>query len=195
MNMKQKLLGFTLATSLLAAGSASAFDNKFYVGGEVDWNSPKFFTVDTNLSTGVEPKRNRLGAGLFAGLKFHENFAAEFGYNFVRRSKGDSPRGNEVSLKLQNFYIDALGFWPVSPEVDLIASLGAGRLKPSLDVINETITTGDVNKAKFKPRVGLGAQYKFDENLATRIMLRYQKGNSALVDRNISAGLGLVWTI
>lgn len=202
--MKNKTLAFALVSSLAVSSYANAeeFNPHFYVGGEVNWHSPKYEDItSTKVVNGnpttinSTPKKNKLGGALLMGLKLHENFGIEAGYNFIKKSKVTNTQGDTLSVKLKNFYFDVLGYLPISEEVDFIGSLGMAKLKPSVDLENEIITVpSNPNKSKIKLRAGIGAQYKFDDNLAARLMFRYQKGINDLIKHNISGGLGLTWT-
>jgi opacity protein-like surface antigen len=70
--------------------------------------------------------------------------------------------------------------------VNFIASIGIGRLKAKVD-------DGDSAK-KINFRLGAGAQYDFDQNIAVRAMLRYQKGSKKIsVKSTVSANLAAIY--
>ena len=189
--MNKKVLALALAGSL-AAGAANAFDNKFYLGAAVEWNAPKYKDVDTNLGSSTSGRSN-LGGGLMAGLQLHEHFGAEVGYNYIKKNTSHNGRGNKITTKVKNFYVDALGVYEISPEVDLIGSIGLGDMKPTVEIANETINNNGVNDSQFNFRIGFGAHYKFDENLVGRFKFTNQKGNSDFIRSNTSLSFGLLW--
>lgn len=188
--MNKKLIALALASTVVA-GSAFA-NNSFYLGAEVNYNSPKYKNVTATSAT--EVKKNKYGIGFEVGAKFNENFGVGVGYNFFKKSKRTNASGVEVSSKLKNLFVDLFGYYPVSEEVNLVGSLGMGKLKPTVAASTGTVSApANVNKGKFKPRVGFGAEYKFDDNVSTRFMVRYQKGHN-VIKSNMQGGLGLFYT-
>eukprot|EP01126_Amoeba_proteus_P064964 TRINITY_DN9158_c0_g2_i8.p1 TRINITY_DN9158_c0_g2~~TRINITY_DN9158_c0_g2_i8.p1 ORF type:complete len:113 (+),score=18.97 TRINITY_DN9158_c0_g2_i8:84-422(+) len=89
---------------------------------------------------------------------------------------------------------DLMGFYPVSSEVDLLASVGVGRMKVKLS--NGAKNLDDkTRKSKTGLRGRIGAQYKFDENFATRFLVGHQKGVKTMgIKNNTSVGLGVTYT-
>jgi opacity protein-like surface antigen len=201
MNMKKKLLVTAIAGSLLSAGVANAEDMSFYVGGDVNYNKPSF-KKDSNDATGsgatmdgdkVVVDKKKPGLNLFLGTQFTENFAAEVGYGFIQKAKGTAGANGDVTNKVSNMYIDAIGLLPVCPEVDLQGSLGMGWMKAKVNVANVNVDS-KLNKRKAGIRAGVGARYKFDANWSTRFTVNYQKANKEFLKNNTSAGLGLAYT-
>jgi len=219
--MKNKLISSVLSVILLSAGSAFALDidPKFYVGGELQAAKPKAkqSTVGqfVNLPAGtansitngaLNAKQNKLGAGLFVGSRLNENVGVELGYSQLGKTKYSANvsdnANNKVSvnntLKTRNMYFDVLGFMPINECVDLIGSVGVGQLKSKLNGAQPTVTglqnvsLKRTSSKKTGLRLGLGAQYKFNENVGARFMVRHQKGNEFLKNVN-SAGLGLFY--
>lgn len=191
--MKSKILALAVVGSVIASGSALAMENKFYLGAEVNYNNPSYKTLTTSTTGSSFIKKNKAGFSFEGGARLHENFGLGLGYNFFKKSKQLNDSSNEVAAKLKNLYLDAFGYYPVSEQVNLVGSLGLGKLKPSISVASETITAPtDVNKGKFKLRAGIGAEYKFDDNVYSRVMFRYQKGNN-VIKSNSQAGLAVFY--
>ena len=98
-------------------------------------------------------------------------------------------------------YADVLGYLPVCEDIDLIGSLGMGRLSTKVKgksvqsdpagVVLAT-TNPSLKSSKTGLRLGLGAQYKVTPNVGARFMVRHQKGNQFVKSVN-SAGLGLFY--
>eukprot|EP01126_Amoeba_proteus_P064963 TRINITY_DN9158_c0_g2_i4.p1 TRINITY_DN9158_c0_g2~~TRINITY_DN9158_c0_g2_i4.p1 ORF type:complete len:179 (+),score=28.15 TRINITY_DN9158_c0_g2_i4:84-620(+) len=157
-------------------------------------------TGDVNDNT-KKLKKNKFGANFALGGKFHEYFGAEIGYSFVQKLKAEAnPAGIAARLpakydvKVNNMYLDLMGFYPVSSEVDLLASVGVGRMKVKLS--NGAKNLDDkTRKSKTGLRGRIGAQYKFDENFATRFLVGHQKGVKTMgIKNNTSVGLGVTYT-
>jgi hypothetical protein len=174
MMIKNKIIAAVLSVAVLSAGSAFAIelDPKFYVGGEVLGSKLKAKDENINL-------KKRPGAAVFAGSRLNENFGLELGYSYL---------GKTNDVKNTNLSADVLGYLPVNESVDLIGSVGLGRLSSKAAkgavLSNEKNTT-----SKVAPRLGLGAQYKFDNNVGVRAMARFQRGND-FAKNATSVGVG-----
>lgn len=205
--MKMKLVSLALLGAMLVSGTAAAVDcdPRFYVGGELQSNTLRFdknnfWSVDNGTVNGKTIKKTRIGTDLIVGTRITENFGLEAGYAFLGTTKlQDRDNYYSTKVKARNAHIDAMGYVPVSCDVNLIASLGVGRLSTKVTNREEGITvpldaaTRKLYKAKTGMRVGLGAEYKIDENVSARLMVRHQKGNKVIKNVN-SVGLGLFYT-
>jgi opacity protein-like surface antigen len=106
---------------------------------------------------------------------------------------------SNLTLKQHNIYGDILGYMPVSNEIKLVGALGVGLLSSKyhdndhISVLGAN-TTIDFKKTYKKAgmRLGLGAQLAISENIGTRLMARYQKGNK-VVKNMTSLALGLFY--
>jgi len=203
--MNMKLASVALSGALLVSGASFGLDcdPKFYVGGEAQYNNLK---GGKNLEKKGEKgnsllhKKKSPGAGLFLGARVTENFGAEIGYSALKKSHNTSTvsADNTLDVKMNNPYVDAMGYIPVADNLELIGSLGVGRLSTKLEQKNKGVVQALSNemkklaKSKAGVRVGLGAQYKLTDNVGARFMVRHQKGNKTIKSVN-SAGLGLFY--
>lgn len=199
--MKIKLSALALSGIVLLSGSAFGMDldPKFYVGAEAQANqlkNGKEFVDATNGKSTI--RKNNPSLGLMLGSRLNEYVGVEVGYNFMKESKYTFNNATTLKMKMRNAYVDALGYLPVANNVDLIGSIGAGRLttKPTFKnqagVDQLTDAQRKDSKTKMGLRLGVGAQYKLDDNLGVRFMVRHQKGNKAVKNLK-SAGLGLFY--
>ena len=199
MNMK-KLITVALSGSVLATSAAFAdFEPRFYVGADAVYNR---FKIDKSINDLTKKlKKNKFGANFALGGKFHEYFGAEIGYSFVQKVKAEANAIGiaaglpaKFNVKVNNMYLDLMGFYPVSCEVDLLASVGVGRMKVKFSNGAKNLDNKS-SKSKTGLRGRIGAQYKFDENFAARFMVGHQKGVKAMgLKSNTSAGLGVTYT-
>lgn len=210
--MKMKLVAIALSGAMLASGAAFGvdFDPKFYVGGELQGSrhsgAKKITTPKGNEITTADKKKspfgkNGSGASAFAGTKLNDNVGVELGYTAMSGTKLSFANSvnSSVKTKNRNMYADVLGFVPVSDEIDLIGSVGVGRLStkacgklaanPVTKVVQENLS---MKSAKTGMRIGVGAQYKISPNIGARFMVRNQKGNKFVKSVN-SAGLGMFY--
>lgn len=188
MNMKCKILAAAAAGLVIGSAVHADVDVHPYVGAELSYNMPKY-KGDTTTTTGVatpDIKKSKPGFGVLLGARICEYFGVEAGYAQVMKAKKD-----DFSGKINNMYLDGMGYFAASPEMDLIAALGVGRLKQK---VNGFDVANDGTKAKTSYRVGVGAQYKFDENVAARLMIRHQKGNKEFLKNMNSVALGVTYT-
>lgn len=206
--MKMKLVSLSLLGAMLVSGAAAALDcdPRFYVGGELQLNNQRFdkqnfgWSLVDGTANGKTIKKTRTGLDLIVGSRVTENFGVEAGYAFLGNTKlHDRYNYYSTKVRARNAHIDAMGYVPVSCDVNLIGSLGVGRLTTKVTNREDGITvpldaaTKRLYKARTGLRVGLGAEYKIDENLSARLMARHQKGNKVIKNVN-SLGLGLFYT-
>lgn len=85
---------------------------------------------------------------LFAGAKLHPNFGAEFAYSQLIDKGGFELTGLEV---------DAVGFFPLAPQLQVIGKLGFARLDAS--------PGEDENEFTF----GIGVQYDVTRQVGARL--------------------------
>lgn len=149
--MKKVLLlaGVALA---LGASQAQAMMASPYVGMD-------YVYTDMDMRHGadhqLENKFNSLSVN--AGAKLNKNFGVEAYY---QQSDTESKHGRDS--RFYSYGVDAMGYLPVAQNVDLIGSLGIGQY--------EFRAGGDDNGLGY--RVGVGAQYSFNDNWAARAMVR-----------------------
>ena len=201
--MKMNLIAVAISGAMLISGAASGLDldPKFYAGVEAQYNKLKpgsDVALDANGKS-ILTKKKVPGAGLFLGTRLNEFFGVEAGYSFLKTSKNTLADKETVSVKMGTPYIDAMGYVPVGCDVDVIGSVGLGRLHTKLqhkDVQGKVLAVSDADKKSSKSkagiRLGLGAQYKFDTNFGARVMVRHQKGNKIIKNVN-SVGAGLFY--
>ncbi len=217
---KINLAILALSGTMLVSGTTLALDcdPQFYVGAEGQVNRYSGTKKLTDRAGEVwELKNNKSwfhksggGFSLFAGSRINEFFGIEAGYTFL--SGGKMPKlispynsmNTVTSPKAKhhrNMYADIMGYVPISECVDLIGSVGIGRLSTKISgKIEEFTPRGRLveqsdnfaKSSKTGIRVGAGVGYNIDENLSARLMLRHQKGNK-YVKNMTSAGLGLMY--
>jgi len=220
--MKIKLAAASLlAASLASAAVFADLDPKFYVGGEAQFNKFKYDQksfLNRLTTNGKNPitKKSSPGAGLFVGSRLNEYFGLEAGISASRAVKGswnetlanniaNFQNSGNVKLENRNIYADVLGYVPVACDVDLIGSVGVGVLNTkwsvsrnqNLNALGGLLNANAQESANGKHsktglRLGAGVQYKFDDNIGARLMVRYQKGNK-IIKNNTQAGLGLFY--
>ena len=213
--MNMKLAGIALSGAMLVSGASFGmdFDPKFYLGAEAQANKykgAKEVKTETGLGTIKNPDNKSLfgksgaGASAFVGSQFSEYAGVELGYTVLSGTKMSikTPGFEKSSFKTKsrNMYADVLGYVPVCEDIDLIGSLGMGRLSTKMNAkavgpnaagVVET-TNASLKSSKTGLRLGLGAQYKVTPNVGARFMVRHQKGNQFVKSVN-SAGLGLFY--
>lgn len=225
--VKTKWFAIVLSVCTFVSGQAfvcsSAFadcEPTFYVGGEVQANKmsgeKKIVTPKGSIFSREDGKpffgRSAAGASIFAGSRITENFGVELGGTSLSNVHGHENRReylfknfsgfrtSKLTTKTTNVYGDLLGYIPVSPEFDLIGSVGVGQLSSKVTGKSTLHTNNRVYRSehfsmkskKAGPRFGAGIGYNFNENLSARLMVRHQKGNKFI--KNVtSTGVGLVY--
>jgi opacity protein-like surface antigen len=200
--MKMKLTAMYVSVAMLSSGAALGLnlDPKVYVGAEAQYNKLKSANGSEFMGTNGKSmiSKDKLpGGSLQAGVRLTENFGAEFGVAVFKNSVSNLAAGNgNVKTKLKTPFVDVLGYLPVAGNINLIGSLGLGRLDTKINITRNGVAVPltqaqqDAAKAKVGARAGLGAEYLFDANLGARAMVRYQKGNKAVKSvQSMSLGL------
>lgn len=221
--MNMKLASIALSGALLISGAVFAEDcyPSFYLGGDLQANryngqSKTYKDRDGDTFRRLDGKtilsKNGSGVGLFAGVRFLENLGLEAGISKFAKQTTNLTNANtvfnfllgnnfkdKVVAKHSNAYMDVMGYLPVSGEVDLIGSLGLGRLS-SKQTVTSMITNAagtildqgavTTKSSKTGVRLGVGAQVKFCDNIGARLLVNHQKGNKIVKSVNsVRAGL------
>ncbi len=209
--MNKKLASIALSGVMLVSGASFGmdFDPKLYLGAEVQQNKYKG-AKELKTPTGRvlnNPNNKSLfgksgvGTSAFLGSQLSEYAGVELGYTVLSGAKMSLKtagfQNSSLKTKHRNVYADVLGYMPVCDDLDLIGSLGMGRLATTVKgkVVGPTAVTTEtvsLKSSKTGLRLGLGAQYKITPNIGTRFMVRHQKGNQFVKSVN-SAGLGLFY--
>lgn len=131
---------------------------------------------------------------LIAGVKFNQHFGLEAFYqksgketkNIYEDEGEDWSEKQKTELSYAAYGIDAIGYMPVTQEVELLASLGFAQYDFKTKFIDnyseiedgEKYSENEVDNKDFDSlgiRIGIGAQYNINEHFALRAMARYIK--------------------
>lgn len=157
------LVGISQAQAMIKADPYIGLD---YVYSDMDMNHGR----DHN----IENKFNSLSIN--AGAKLHENFGLEAYYQ-----QSDSEKKHGHKSRFYSYGVDAMGYLPVADKVDLIGSVGIGQY--------EFRSGGDENDLGY--RIGVGAQYSFNNNWAARAMVREVFLDSDTMDNMLEFSAGV----
>ncbi len=176
---KRNLLTASLVGLVAAVSSnANAADAvRYYAGVGVGYNK---YSLSNDFKSKIESSTNKgsvkkKSADMLIpilGVKFHENYGAEFGYAFHNKLKFDGVKSG--SLRIRNSFVDVMGYMPVASQVELLGGLGVGRA--SLKEKSSLVAMGGGSSySKFGLRAKIGAQYAFDSNWNVRGLVGYQR--------------------
>lgn len=177
------IFGLTITTG---TASTNMDDLKFYAGVGFDYIKYSSNNASTN-SSGISIP--------VLGIKFCDNFVLEAGYSFNKKLKM-----RNRSLKINNSYLDVIGFMPIVKQVDLIAGFGVGRLMVKNGA---NIPKNFKIKNKFNWRVKFGVQYNININFGVRGLFAYQNVQNTIKNhekehkfiKNMkSLGVSTIWT-
>lgn len=186
------VFGLTITTA-----GANIDDLKFYAGAGVDYTK---YGIDK--TTFKKAKVQTTGIGLLApilGIKVCDNIGLEAGYSFNKSIKVSDKR-KQRTFKINNVYLDLMGFIPIIEQADAILGIGISKLMVKK---GKNISSEMEIKNKLNWRAKLGAQYNITGNFAVRALLSYQNvGNKLKVAdqerkfiKNMkSLGLSAIWT-
>ncbi len=179
-------------TTFNAGGEISIINMVSYNNGSSsDLN--KFKTSDSAGKLAI--KKNEPGVNIFVGARFNQYVGAEIGFGLIQNASANVQNGGVASNKINNYYIDLLGFLNIASQVDLVGDVGVGWLQSKANVTNTTfVNLNDLTKTKLGIRAGGGLQYYFAPSWATRAMIRYQDGNPNFLKSNVSFSLGILYT-
>lgn len=194
MSIKNKVIASVIGAAALVSGFANAMsmdDSSFYVGADVGYGRWKYADEISNTAStnGASLKKGKPSLGIILGGKFHENFGAELGYTFIGKTKAIDVAAAQRTVKARNIYLDAIGYVPVDEKINFLGAVGVGKMRAK---VSETSTKKD----KAGIRLGVGGQYNFDNNLAARAMVRYQRTGSSgdVVKNRKQAELAVLYT-
>jgi OOP family OmpA-OmpF porin len=154
--MRLFIIPLIVLSASLAWTSTAAADP--YIGFGV---GTAYYKADLTALGGGELDEDGTGTKLYGGYNFNKYFAAEASvYNFAEASVGalETSPGNFVSaaVSMKGIGAYAVGMYPVSKNVNLIAKLGVLSWDADLRV-NTTEATNDGNDAAY----ALAATYAF----------------------------------
>ncbi len=114
---------------------------------------------------------------LSIGFKFNQYFGLEAFYQQSEKADKKFLRGViYTENKYKAYGLDAIGYLPIAPQLDLIGSLGVAYYKAEVKFSAEGESlSGSKDKIGF--RAGAGFQYNFSDYLAFRLMARYNYVN------------------
>lgn len=143
---KTALTAATLALGLLAAAGSHA--EGLYLGGDLaapNWHSS---------SSGVGGSDSGVGVNVYGGYAINPNFSLEAGAMTLGKS-----RGALGDAKATGGYLDAVGTFPVAPQVSVLGRVGYANAKIKTDL-------GDDSGGGVK--FGAGLQYDLNATTALR---------------------------
>lgn len=194
---KQCVISVCVVAASGLAGAANAADKakqgdsffKPYIGADYQYSK----SGDEDFGSGV--KTNDLidtglhGGNIHIGTKVHPNLGFELGY--FRTEDGDKNIGGGVTTKVrvQGGTLDAMGYYPVAKQLELIGTIGVSYSKADLSIPSLGLS-GD--STEWKPRAGAGAQYWISDNLNARGLVRYQGADfDGIVNNAVVATAGI----
>lgn len=172
--------------ALIAAGVSSALaadtGTGFYLGGNVGQSRAKIDTAGINAACvaggfatcATTADEHDVGFKLFAGYRFHPNFAVEGGYfnlgkfNFTTVTTGPAATVTGDAKNDNGFNLDLVGIVPFDSSFSGFARVGVQTSKTtvSLAVPGFAVSTSE---SKTNWKAGLGLQYDFTKDIGARL--------------------------
>lgn len=205
------LASVLMMTSWAQANSFTEFfsDLRFYLGGQYKW---------TNLGGREDFKdilpRSFHHGGFYLGARFNENWGAEAGWDIGLKKTKDERRvgtavfgtplgaGNtlttRIKMHLEDLRLDGIGYLPVKRNINLLAILGVGYIKPKFGasvalsgpdgtlVDDELRTIYGERRAVW--RVGPGIEFT-ESHWTVRVKVLYEGTGQLRVQNGINAGI------
>ena len=126
---------------------------------------------------------------LSLGMMTTSTIGLEFSYQISEQNKKSSNFG-QTKTEYKAYAVDGVYYLSLMDQLQGIASMGAGYYK----VISKVKSDGDFyheNNNRFGLRVGLGAQYSLNENVALRLMGRYHYLDAKMIRHMADMTLGV----
>lgn len=158
--MKKTIGALMVAVSAIAmSANAEALEYTPYAG--VDYTYSNFSHKGPNFN----------GGKIFAGAQYNQNFGTEVFYQRTLNVHEGNESGARSSYHFDAFGIDALGYLPLGCEqkVSLIGTAGLARYR----VADRTPHKEHGHDWSWGYRLGAGAEYNVNENVAVRALVRY----------------------
>ncbi len=197
-NLFKKLILVASIFGLTTTIAGANIDNlKFYAGAGIDYTK---YGIDK--TTFNKAKVQTTGVGLLApilGVKVCDNIGLEAGYSFNKAIKVSGKR-KQRTFKVNNIYLDLMGFIPILDQADAILGIGISKLMVKK---GKNIPSEMEIKNKLNWRAKLGAQYNITGNFAVRTLFSYQNVENKLkvadqerkfIKNMKSLGLSAIWT-
>ena len=179
-----------------------------YIGLDIATSKIDFGTDDwvvDNYNGGYEYHDNKNETLSFVvGAKFNKYIGVEAFYQKSEENEkktiwdvGNAEVIEEDKISYTSMGVDVIGYMPVNQEFELLASLGLGQYDFESSYEDSIIGYGSVGGEKkdfdsLGIRLGIGAQYNFNEHFALRAMARYIKMNDDEYIRSLTEfSLGL----
>ncbi len=170
-----------------------------YLGADYTFSSFQYDErrIGANLTTEDVLEKNFNGYSPYIGYRFHRNVAIEVGYGgFLSESKSASQGTTNYSSDAQywSVYGDVVGIYPVSPQVNLLGSLGYEYITAkfeSLEVRPGRTFDNETENGVSAVRFGLGAEWNATPEIAIRGMGRYVATDFNGVDGYFQGTLGM----
>ncbi len=155
MTMKKLLSCAAVAATLATAGSAAAYtiDVNPYIGADYSYTD---FDMRYGLENRYENNFNSLS--LNAGVRINEIYGLEV---YFQNAKTEKKAGRND--RFYSYGVDFVNYIPLNTQFELLGSLGLGEY---------TFKAGG-NDDDTAFRIGVGAQYNFNELISARVMLRH----------------------
>ena len=167
--MRTKLLSLALVLLSTAANAAPAstidgFFFKPYVGADYQYTH----LLDDNAGGASQAngfEQNLNGGNIHVGARVHKNLGVEVGYI-------ENMEGKDSGTKLQEHapYGDVMGYYPLSPRLELIGTVGISKYHVLANNSNSTKN----DEFSVRGRYGVGAQYWLCDHVNLRSIARYE---------------------
>lgn len=188
--MRLRLLTALAVATAAAPALAVPATSAPYVG--VDYQYTRLSDEKASgLSASDLIETNLHGGNAHAGLRISKNFGLELGYQATESGKKNNvlSSGLSTTIQEQGVTLDALGYYPLTNNFELIGTVGLAEVYTEAKVSGSST----VEQWDTKGRLGVGAQYWFTDHLNARTIVRYEGVNFEANEINnaalISAGL------
>jgi hypothetical protein len=183
------------AKPVTASSASSDFFFKPYVGADYQFSKYGNEDLSALFGAGVQTDdivdTNLHGGNIHVGARVHKNLGFELGYFQTEKANKSNVLGSglDTGIKITGGTLDALGYYPITNQVELIGTVGVSYAKGEL---SGSAFTAPSDETEWKPRIGGGAQYWFTDNLNARGLVRYQGADfDNSVDNAVVTSLGL----
>lgn len=188
MQFRKKLVITSILTILVSGVFADDFNP--YTGIDYQQTWMKANTNGLFTTKNITPK-SYPGANAYIGTKFAENFGIELGAGSTTNKKKNWSEPEEIlgvdgtvagntKIRLSNFYLDLIGFLPITENTEIFGSVGASLVKAKIAINFLTFNGSQLTSAQLSD---LGGQLSISTNLKT--VLRFGIGANYMITDSI----------
>lgn len=177
--MKKTLIALAVVGFSIASANAAPQANSVYVGAKAGWASlhHDINVLDHKKGGDYGINRNSVTYGVFAGYQIIDNLAAEIGYDYFGRVRGNVQDQRALKQTMHGTTLALKGNYELIKGLDTYAKVGTALVRnDSKDYLNQD----KQNHLDVALLFGAGVEYALTPSLAARVEYQWLRPSSDL---------------